>query len=190
MERAHLIHCIEILRKAGIQLERGLRPLEVKAVETKYGFKFPPDLQLLLEIALPVSPPFPDWRAGLFSESASGQIWDRMLWPIEGFLFDVVENGYWHGAWGERPEGMKERELVLKQCFMDAPRLVPVYAHRYMPDAPHEMGNPVYSVYQADMIVYGVDLVSYFAREFDAPLPEGYSPAMFPRGVRFWEGMV
>jgi hypothetical protein len=39
-------------------------------------------------------------------------------------------------------------------------------SHRYLPEKSHEPGNPVFSVYQADVIYYGADLIDYFEREF------------------------
>lgn len=43
--------------------------------------------------------------------------------------------------------------------------LIPVCGHRYLPAEPCSAGNPVLSVYQMDIIVYGRDLAAYFAAE-------------------------
>lgn len=44
--------------------------------------------------------------------------------------------------------------------------LVPVYGHRYIPAQPHESGNPVVSVYQTDIIFYGLNLEDWIEHEF------------------------
>lgn len=47
-----------------------------------------------------------------------------------------------------------------------APRLLPIYSHRYLLAEPCRAGNPVFSVYQSDIIVYGTDLRTYLLHEF------------------------
>jgi hypothetical protein len=44
--------------------------------------------------------------------------------------------------------------------------LVAVYGHRYIPAEPGLAGNPVFSIHQSDVIVYGSSLASYLAAEF------------------------
>jgi hypothetical protein len=76
--------------------------------------------------------------------------------------------------------------------------MIPVYSHRYLPAEPCEAGNPVFSIYQTDIIHYGYDLADYFAREFrvDAAVaPERYiwTPpwaAAEPRPIRFWDDVM
>jgi hypothetical protein len=66
-----------------------------------------------------------------------------------------------------------------------APRLIPIFMHRMMPDEPHAAGNPVFSVLQGDIICYGFDLADYFRHDFDLgdrkPWPEDIRP------IRFWD---
>ena len=69
-----------------------------------------------------------------------------------------------------------------------APKLIPLISHRYLPEEPHEPGNPVFSVYQADVIHYGADLTDYFEREF-----AGWSHRPWPdhiKYIRFWSDLV
>jgi hypothetical protein len=47
-----------------------------------------------------------------------------------------------------------------------APGLIPVFGHRYLLARPCVVGNPVLSVYQSDIIVYGEDLRGYLLIEF------------------------
>jgi hypothetical protein len=191
MHPEHLTHCITLLRQAGIQLEQGLTQREVVAVERLFGLRFPPDLRTFLRTALPVSPPFPDWRAALKSPDAREQIQDRLDWPLEGFLAEVEARDFWlAGLWGPCPDTVAERLACVRKAFEGYPPLIPVCAHRFLPSAPHEAGNPVYSVFQADIQFYGFDLAAYLVQEFHGQLPIGYTPALFPRHIPFWEDMV
>ena len=52
---------------------------------------------------------------------------------------------------------------VAKRAMDAAPKLVPIAGHRFIPEAPHEEGNPVFSVHQTDIIYYGRDLAEYAA---------------------------
>ncbi len=47
-----------------------------------------------------------------------------------------------------------------------APKLIPVFGHRYLLAEPCAAGNPVLSIYQSDMVIYAVDLYDYFLVEF------------------------
>ena len=42
-----------------------------------------------------------------------------------------------------------------------APTLIPIYGHRYLPAGNGTHGHPVLSVYQTDIIFYGTDLADY-----------------------------
>ena len=54
-------------------------------------------------------------------------------------------------------------------------------------DAINEHGNPVFSVYQMDIIYYGYDLATYFASEFDFELPDNFQLLDVPnRAINFW----
>ena len=104
-------------------------------------------------------------------------------------LFDVEHNHFWLDEWGPRPESLalaqdKVRELVAAA----APTLIPIYAHRMIPDRPHQSGNPVFSVHQTDVICYGIDLRDYLIHEFYTAT-EGYVwpiPANVRR-IEFWD---
>ena len=62
----------------------------------------------------------------------------------------VVNNEFWLPEWGEQPDGPNESRLVVAQQLADAPTLIPIYAHRAIPNEPLEQGNPVFSVWQTD----------------------------------------
>ncbi len=53
----------------------------------------------------------------------------------------------------------------MDRLFGDSPKLIPVYAHRYMPAIDHP-DPPVISTVGRDTIVYGRNLPEYLEREF------------------------
>jgi hypothetical protein len=174
---------VESLEARGVAFETGLSDREVAEVEEQYGFSFPPDLQSLLQTALPVSDRFPNWRSDPASELER-----RLAWPAEGIAFDVEKNQFWLAAWGPRPDDLAEALAVAHAKVAEAPSLVPVYSHRFLPDEPDEAGNPVFSVYQTDIIHYGADLVSYVEAEFG--IETGATLGQTPRSIRFWSDLA
>lgn len=166
-----------------IEFEPGLTDAEVAATEARFGFRFPPDLRAFLQTALPRGPRFPDWRSG--EESALRAMLD---WPREGMLFDIEHSGFWVEEWGPKPRSLEEAFRVASERVAAAPKLIPIFLHRMMPDEPHLAGNPVFSVYQMDIIHYGLDLADYLRSEFHLPeRPPGPEEA---RTIRFWSQFV
>lgn len=90
---------IECLQTRGVGFDAGLSDEEVQNIERTFKFVFPPDLKLLLQIALPVSERFPDWRSGVGVQS-------MMDWPVEGIMFDVEYNNFWLEEWGQKPDSL------------------------------------------------------------------------------------
>ena len=192
---------VAALTRRGVRFSPGLTDAEVADVERTYAFTFPPDLRGFLQYALPVSSGWVDWRGADASDSQ-----ERLDWPAEGICFDIEHNGFWHPTWGERPDTLALAFAQAREYIALAPRLIPIYSHRYLPADPLLPGNPVFSVYQTDIIYYGYDLATYFAQEFapqhdrllygdapdhdawraetDFPLP-GWA-AREPRPIRFW----
>jgi hypothetical protein len=152
---------------------------ELDAAQEKYGLVFPPDLVALLRDRRPVLGY--DWR------SDDKEIREMLKWPLEGLLFDVENDALWWPEWGERPETAEERAEVLAEIVGKAPKLIPLVSHRYIPVEPHETGNPVFSVYQSDVIYYGADLADYFDREFVNPRRP---PLQRFKHIPFWSDLV
>jgi hypothetical protein len=90
-------------------------------------------------------------------------------WPADGVLLDVEYNTFWHQSWGERSEDLQAQLATARHHLSLAPAMVPVYAHRYLPAGRGTFGHPVLSMWQTDIIYYGVDLLDYIGREFGAP---------------------
>lgn len=91
---------------------------------------------------------------------------DRFDALATGLQFDIEEASLWRPAWGMRPATAEARAQRVRALVDAAPRLIPVFAHRYLLAEPCCPGNPVFSIVQSDLIVYGVDLRTYFLAEF------------------------
>lgn len=161
----------------------GLSDSELEHVEETGVVRFPDDLRDLLRETLPHGDGFPDW---LRPAETMGR-WRAAI--LEGILFDVTRNGFWPEAWGLRVENGDLTEFV-KAKLADAPQLIPIYQHRAIPSPPLAAGNPVFSVVQADVVIYGADLREYLHNEFsrskDAPLVRAARARMIP----FWTALV
>lgn len=180
MNQAQLDRIIELLRTESATLAPGLTAEEIVRVEETFGFQFPPDLRQLLETALPQGDRFPDWRTG-----NKANLQPRLDWPADGICFDVEHAGFWMEDWGPRPDNLGDAFTIARRQVAQAPRLIPICGHRYLPADPPEAGNPVFSVYQTDIIYYGVDLPDYFEREFARPRPQ-QPVGTVQRPIRFW----
>ena len=130
--------------------------------QAKWDLKFPPDL---VSLYLEHRPNLPEPGTIDWVTTDDKFIRERLDWPLEGIWFDVQNNAIWWAEWGEKPTKPDQQYEVLKAVFAKAPDLVPIYSHRYIPNEPHEAGNPVFSVYQTDVIYYGADIMDYLERE-------------------------
>ena len=171
------------LREHDAHIKKGLSEAEVEAIEDEFGFRFPPDLRFLLQAFLPQGKEFPDWRS-----SDRQALHERLDWPADGIAFDVVEADFWDADWGERPRDDEAAAAIARRVVSLAPRLIPIYSHRYIPSEPYGDGNPVLSVYQTDIVCYGADLAEYFGTEFAARMPYWSAPSRRP--IRFWDRLV
>lgn len=171
---------VTLLKNAAVSFVNGLTDAEVNDVETRFGFQFPPDLRALLQIALPSGSHFPNWRSG--SESTLRE-WLNL--PRRGVLFDIEHNGFWLEEWGLKPPAVSEQLQVADRLLAAAPRLIPVFAHRMIPEEPHLEGNPIFSVHQTDIIYYGYDLEDYLRHEFNLPDRRDWPEHI--RAIRFWD---
>lgn len=168
----------------------GLTDAETARVEDEHGFEFADDHRTFVQAGLPFnsSPgtghagPWPDWRNG------SPEMLRRQLdWPVEGVLFDVRVNSFWHDGWGPRPASTGQALRIAEEHLARVPRMVPVYGHRYLPAGRGGYGHPVLSIYQADIIIYGTDLATYIDREFGSieDIPGALIPTRLST-VPFW----
>ena len=174
----------KLLVASGVDLAPGLSEDELVAVESVHAFRFPVDLRSLLAEFLPIGRGFPDWR-----KPTSEEILESLSWPFEGIEFDIKNNEFWWDKWGKKPTVESEALAIAKVEMGAAATLIPIYAHRYIAARPVDPGNPVFSVYQTDIIYYGSDLSAYLRCEFgDLQWDEAVSGE--PRAIEFWTELV
>ena len=169
----------DLLLAHGVEIASGLTQAELARAEEAWGCSFPPDLADFLQAGLPVGRGFPDWRNPSSEEMRFDQetIFSRLA-------FDVEKSELWWPEWGEKPDTLESSLAVLKRVLDEAPTMIPIYFHRYLPADPCVAGNPVFSSYGSDTIYYGTDLRHYLAREFgDAESPRYLSAY---RKIEFW----
>jgi hypothetical protein len=165
-----------------VEWEPGYSQCELDAAQEKFGLVFPPDLIALLRDRR--IPGGHDWAGD------EAPIRRMLEWPLEGFLWDVEHNGLWWPEWGVRPEREAERAEVVTAVVAAAPKLIPLYSHRYLPEEPREAGNPVFSVHQSDIILYGVDLANYLERQFRDRRRRLERVTGGAKRIRFWSRTV
>jgi hypothetical protein len=174
----------QLLTGAGIAFGPGLSEAELRNVERQVGANFPPDLRQFLSVGLPIGERFPNWR-----EPNSPAIREQLDWPFEGIAFDIRANTFWLDDWGQRPDDVADAISVARSFVAAAPRLIPIFAHRYIPGTPCLSGNPVLSVYQTDIVHYGVDLANYLRAEF-CPSAIDATTLLEPREIPLWTALA
>jgi len=173
---------INLLREKGVPFAEGLNCGELDSAEEYFGICFPDDYRELLHEALPVGERFPDWRRRPDSIRRS------LDWPWDGMAFDIKQNSWWSESWGSKPPSLDDSLRIAKHHFDQAPTLIPVYGHRYIPSEPVAGGNPIYSVHQMDIIYYGATLKEYLEVEFLDGARSTISNSFRP--IRFWSDVV
>jgi len=162
----------------------GYSQAELDRAELKWGFRFPPDLiAILRERRFVIEEQGSiDWVRSLDAD-----IRRRLNWPFKGLWLDAQMNGMWWPEWGERPAQSRELYRRLRAIVAAAPKLIPVCGHRYIPDRPHEAGNPVFSVFYSDIIYYGADLADYVGTETGS---KAWTAWTVPKTIEFWSHAV
>lgn len=179
---------LQLSRLSAVQIERGLTETELVRVEGQFGFDFADDHRAFLSTGLPVGRGWPDWRYG-----DSNELRAMLAWPVDGLLFDVRHETFWHERWGERPADPGEAMAVAREQLGGVPQMVPVYGHRYLPSGRGTFGHPVLSMYQADIVCYGLDLVYYISQEFGTGRSSVKITDSCPRPlptVEFWSELI
>ncbi|MBH0006904.1 SMI1/KNR4 family protein [Psychrobacter sp. SWN149] len=186
MKHAQTIEIIRKLKAKKVKFEHGLSDEEVQQIENKFNLRFPPDLQYFLQKELPISNGFVNWRLSLQSKSETMDIRKRIDWPFSGIVFDIEHNAFWMEEWGEKSNDLNKNIMVAEIYYETYPKMIPIYSHRYIPSEPYKTGNPVFSIYQTDIIYYGYDLAHYFAHEFRFELSDKFPIIDAPNHIDFW----
>lgn len=153
---------LELLKKNKVKFEEGLTTKEVLQIEKIYDIIFPESLREFLMTELPVSKGFYNWRNQ--DKENIENIKNMLIQPIQ-YIKDMPQEVYWCEDWGEEPEEEDDFDNEVKQRLEKAPKLIPIYLHRYMPMLDNE-NPPIISVHGADVIYMGKDLKDYFMVEY------------------------
>ena len=164
-----------------VTMTPGLTDDELARIEGEFGFEFADDHRAFLSAGLPVGESWPDWRDG-----PRRSLQQRLRLPVEGILFAVEWRDFWGAHWGDRPARMKDALRSANYHLARVPQLVPVQANHYLPGGRGTVGNPVLSVYQADVTCCGTDIFAYIERELRGVEPD---TSRSTAAVRFWSDL-
>ncbi|WP_232661713.1 hypothetical protein [Pseudonocardia sp. TRM90224] len=161
------------LRRLGtVDIQHGLTDAEFDEIELQYGFEFAIDHRAFLAEGLPVwtkgddhpdkaSWGWPNWRDGDREELQA-----QADHP-ETVILRAVRDGHWPDGWKRRPADPELAVAEARSRLADVPRMIPVYAHRYLPAGRDTSGRSVLSIHALhDILVYGLDLADYVDQEF------------------------
>ncbi len=174
-----------LLGRLACRVEAVMSEVELDRVEARYGIRFAVDHRVLPGEGMPVGDGWPNWR-----DTEHGELRGRLDALVQGVLFDVEHNGCWHGGWGRAPEGVDERVRIARTGLAGVPQLIPVFGHRYLPGIAGQVGHPVLSVHQSDIIYYGADLADYLRREWLGYDAGDDRDRAVRSSVPFWTGIV
>lgn len=167
MNRTETDTILDILQRGGIQFNRGLAEGAFSDIEAAIGVQFPEDLKALLKVAVPIGEyegaSFPDWNKNPLKIFSSSQEFIE-----EAFKFDIENNNFWIEIFGEKPKDLTLATHQAMEVIRRAPRLIPIFGHRFISSVPASPDNPVISFLQPDdVVVYGSNLREYFEIEFE-----------------------
>ena len=147
---------IEHMEKTGVKFCSGLTYDTMARIEEIYDIRFPDSLITFYSTAFPVcvgNVDFPRWND--FSPENIAHIRQLMNAPYQWLRRDI-EKGFWLPSWDGK---------TVEELFENAPKLIPIYSHRYVPVLDHA-DPPVISTVGRDTVCYGVCLEDYLLREF------------------------
>jgi hypothetical protein len=140
---------------------RGQSRDQIAAIEDQLGFRVPDDFAYLFaNLQDPGRNLFP------WSEFDKRSYDESIAWVLRGVEFDVEMNGLWLERWGQKPGALSVALEIVRRDFQTWPRLLPISGHRFLVAEPRLSGNPVFSIWQTDIIYYGADLAHYLLNEF------------------------
>ncbi|MBF0788317.1 hypothetical protein IR123_10590 [Streptococcus sp. 19428wC2_LYSM12] len=152
---------MRVFQKQDIRIEDGLTKSEIKELERIYHISFPKDWVDFYSQILPIGIGFYNWR-----DKSIGNIQfieEAFLKPYNDILacYEEIE---WNDIWGVEPRNLQHKLVKIRSLLEEAPRLIPIYGHRYLPIMKNSA--PVLSIHDIDIICYGENLFDYFYIEF------------------------
>lgn len=151
----------------GITFLEGLSSDELEQIELVYNVILPKTFTSFYSKQLPIGNGFYNWRD--FSEKNISEIKNKMTnYIIEGILFDIEYNDFWIDKWGDMPKSLKDKALILETELEKAPKLLPIFKHRFMVAETFSVGidSPIISIVQSDIIFFGHNMTEYLEIEF------------------------
>ena len=176
---------LDLLESKGIKFENGLTADEMFQIERIYDIKFPKSLKEFLTAALPISKGFYNWR-DTSEENVNfiKQLIERPKMNIK----NMAEYVCWSDEWGEEPS---DKNITIEKVIEKlnwAPKLIPIYAHRYMP-MNSDNNPPIISVHNIDIIYYGENLEDYFNIEFGNKTQNDLNYQNI-KSIQFWSDIM
>jgi hypothetical protein len=175
------------LKEKGVVLDHGITAQEMIEIEKFYNISFPAELKELYSLGLPISNGFYNWR-DMGSENTK-LINNALEMPIKGLQSDLENGDFWCDNWELPPDNIEGAQKLLLKDYNNAPKLIPIYSHRYMPFIPDNTNIPVFSIMGSDIIYYGTDLISYLELEFGFKQYSDIMQANF-QDVDFWSDLL
>lgn len=162
---------INDIERAGYIITEPLEDEEYKKIKEIYNIVFPLELQQLYKIGVPTK-----------------KHADICISDIQ----DTQSFYNWHDFSEENVKQIKEAmEFAYegKNIPRDAPKMVPIRGHRYIPALLDPEKLPVFSIYDEDVIIYGENLEDYISRELNPW--ERYEPVDINKCkyIQYWSDM-
>ncbi|MDD3795809.1 MAG: hypothetical protein PHE06_07575 [Lachnospiraceae bacterium] len=153
---------LNTLREKNVILENGLSLDEIAEIEKMYEIVFPASLRNFLMMALPVSKGFYNWRN---KEQDNVEFIKIAMNQPRKYIDEMPEEIYWCEDWGEEPQDKEVFKREVRKRLDVAPKLVPIFSHRYMPMIIEE-NPPIISIHGGDIIYMGENIEDYIDVEF------------------------
>lgn len=177
---------IDKMKKKDVIFSSGLNETDLRKIQQIYEIMLPQELIEFYSLALPVSMGFYNWKD--FSLSNIEHIKSAIKRP-ENDLIELVDEIYWCDDWGEEPLDENEKAEIINDLLKKAPKLIPIFKHRYLPFYADNKSNPVFSIHGTDVIYYGDGLLSYLQIEFGLKNYNEIDYSMIPH-VPFWSDLL
>ena len=175
----------QFFSKVNIDVADGLKEEEFKLIEDIYGISFPTELRELYKQVFPLSKGFYDWRNT--SPNNVNRIKEAIRRPFDD-LKKCISEVEWNENWGNEPESIDVRDKIIIEKIINAPKLIPVFSHRYIPQIEGE-NVPIISVHEVDIICYGINLNDYLEVEFGNKQQSNVDYSQI-REIPFWSDIL
>lgn len=158
----------------------GLSDEEIDSIEKQWSLRFPPDYRLFLKILHCLDKPITiatydgDTRKIIPCDSSLLPNWQQDAESIKNsyqqliddLIYDVLQNNVWKPGWGRKPVTRYGLKQQIEALIAQAPKLIPIYGHRFLLADTCVADNPVLSLHNANIIIYAPDLYHFFCKDF------------------------